>query len=98
MLRLTQWIADYYLCDWAAVLEAVVPAGVRGQAGTRLATLLVGRSARRPSGWRELNLPAKQLEVLKVLAGGQGAADARRVGPGGPLHARRPSPPCGARA
>ncbi len=40
MLRLTRWIADYYLCDWAAVLDAVVPAGVRGAAGTRMATLL----------------------------------------------------------
>ena len=40
MLRLTRWIADYYLCDWAAVLDAVVPAGVRGGAGTRMATLL----------------------------------------------------------
>ena len=29
MLRLTRWIADHYLCDWAAVLDAVVPAGVR---------------------------------------------------------------------
>ena len=27
MLRLTRWIADYYLCDWASVLDAVVPAG-----------------------------------------------------------------------
>jgi primosomal protein N' (replication factor Y) (superfamily II helicase) len=40
MLRLTRWIADYYLCDWAAVLDAVVPVGVRSGAGTRLATLL----------------------------------------------------------
>ena len=40
MLRLTRWIADYYLCDWASVLDAVVPAGVRGGAGTRMATLL----------------------------------------------------------
>jgi primosomal protein N' (replication factor Y) (superfamily II helicase) len=40
MLRLTQWIADYYLCDWATVLDAVVPAGVRGGAGTRMTTLL----------------------------------------------------------
>ena len=35
MLRLTQWMADYYLCPWGQVLEAVVPAGVRGMAGTR---------------------------------------------------------------
>jgi primosomal protein N' (replication factor Y) len=40
MLRLTRWIADYYLCDWAAVLDAVVPAGVRISAGTRMTTLL----------------------------------------------------------
>ncbi len=40
MLRLTRWIADHYLCDWATVLEAVLPAGVRGGAGTRLSTLL----------------------------------------------------------
>ena len=40
MLRLTRWIADYYLCDWAAVLDAVVPAGVRLGAGTRMTTLL----------------------------------------------------------
>ena len=35
MLRLTEWMADYYLCPWGQVLEAVVPAGVRGRAGTR---------------------------------------------------------------
>jgi primosomal protein N' (replication factor Y) len=67
MLRLTRWIADYYLCDWAAVLDAVVPAGVRGGAGTRMATLLSvdGDVEKRLA---ELKLPAKQVEVLKVLA------------------------------
>ncbi len=35
LLRLTRWMADYYLCGWGQVLHAVVPAGVRGQAGTR---------------------------------------------------------------
>ena len=40
MLRLTQWIADYYLCSWGQVLEAVVPAGVRALAGTRNVKLL----------------------------------------------------------
>jgi primosomal protein N' (replication factor Y) len=35
MLRLTRWMAEYYLTPWGQVLEAVVPAGVRGQAGTR---------------------------------------------------------------
>jgi len=67
MLRLTEWIADRYLCDWARVLETVVPAGVRGKAGTRLTTLLsidrekVGRLGKS-------DLPAKQAAVIKVLA------------------------------
>ena len=40
MLRLTEWMADYYLCSWGQVLEAVVPAGVRVQAGTRQTQLV----------------------------------------------------------
>ncbi|MFP6767123.1 MAG: primosomal protein N' [Planctomycetaceae bacterium] len=35
MLDLTRWIADRYLCGWGQVLESVVPAGVKKQAGTR---------------------------------------------------------------
>lgn len=35
LLRLTRWMADYYLCGWGQVLHAVVPAGVRAQAGMR---------------------------------------------------------------
>src|SRR6478609_8811976 len=35
LLRLTRWMADYYLCGWGQVLQAVLPAGVRDQAGTR---------------------------------------------------------------
>jgi len=33
-------MADYYICGWGQVLDSVIPAGVRGQAGTRLVTLL----------------------------------------------------------
>jgi primosomal protein N' (replication factor Y) len=35
LLRLTRWMADYYLCSWGQVLDAVVPAGAKDQAGTR---------------------------------------------------------------
>jgi primosomal protein N' (replication factor Y) (superfamily II helicase) len=35
MLELTRWIADRYLCAWGQVLDSVIPAGVRKQAGTR---------------------------------------------------------------
>jgi len=71
MLRLTEWIADHYLCDWGQVLEAVVPAGVRAQAGTRKVTVLslapdvAGRV-------RELALPTKQAQVVKALAAAEG--------------------------
>src|SRR4051812_27911970 len=34
LLRLTRWMADYYLCAWGQVLNAVVPAGARRQAGS----------------------------------------------------------------
>ncbi len=35
MLELTRWIGERYLCSWGQVLESVVPAGVKKQAGTR---------------------------------------------------------------
>ena len=67
MLELTRWIADYYLCSWAQVLEAVVPAAVRSQAGTRLTTFLsVSREVRERLS--ELHLPSKQAQVLACLA------------------------------
>ena len=47
MLRLTEWMAEYYLCGWGQVLEAVVPAGVRGQAGTRQTQFVSLPNARR---------------------------------------------------
>jgi primosomal protein N' (replication factor Y) len=40
LLRLTRWMADYYLCGWGQVLNAVVPAGAKDRAGTRAATFL----------------------------------------------------------
>jgi primosomal protein N' (replication factor Y) len=40
LMRLTRWMADYYLCGWGQVLNAVVPAGVKDRAGTRAAVFL----------------------------------------------------------
>lgn len=68
MMRLTQWIADHYLCDWATVLEAVVPSGVRAKAGTRPTTLLSLAPNVRDT-LPSLKLPPKQADVLRVLAG-----------------------------
>ncbi|MBN2474365.1 MAG: primosomal protein N' [Pirellulales bacterium] len=67
MLRLTEWIADRYLCDWARVLETVVPAGVRGKAGSRLTTLL-SIAPEKADRWPTMKLPAKQAAVMKALA------------------------------
>lgn len=93
MLRLTRWIADTYLCPWGQVLEAVVPAGVRGQAGTRVATVLSVPDdviARLTS----LELPEKQAAALQALAVSHDpmtpAQLARRVGCTlGPINALR---------
>ncbi len=67
MLRLTTWIAEHYLCGWAQVLEAVLPAGVRGGAGTRMTTLLSidPEAAQRSAAG---DLPDKQAAVMEVLA------------------------------
>jgi primosomal protein N' (replication factor Y) len=40
LLRLTRWLADYYLCGWGQVLEAILPAGVRHAAGVRRAVVV----------------------------------------------------------
>ncbi len=59
MLRLTQWMASYYLCPLGQVLDAVVPAGVRGQAGTREQVFL-RVPTRIAARLTQLKLPAKQ--------------------------------------
>jgi primosomal protein N' (replication factor Y) len=40
LMRLTRWMADYYLCGWGQVLNAVVPAGAKDRSGTRNAIFL----------------------------------------------------------
>ncbi len=67
MLRLTRWMAEYYLCPWSQVLETVLPGGVRAGAGTRMATLLsVDPEVVERLG--EMKLPKKQAAVMRVLA------------------------------
>jgi len=67
MLRLTKWMSTHYLSEWGVTIEAVVPAGVRGQAGTREVTFL----SVPPSVLAKmsvLELPPKQAKALQVLA------------------------------
>ena len=69
MLRLARWMSEYYLCPLGQILQTIVPAGVRGQAGTREMTFLSV-----PDGVKEqlaagtLKLGTKQLDALCVLA------------------------------
>ena len=66
LIALTQWMAEYYLCDWAHAIEAAVPTGVRKQAGTRVVTFLSVTDQTR-SQLDDLKLPPKQREAIQVL-------------------------------
>src|SRR5581483_3754861 len=66
LLRLTRWMADYYLCGWGQVLNAVVPAGAREKAGTRTVSFVEAV----PEGERPAEPPdltKKQAAVLEYL-------------------------------
>ena len=64
MLALTRWIAERYLCSWGQVLECVIPAGVKRQAGTReiVCFELADAANVDPS-----KLPLKQRSVVEAL-------------------------------
>ena len=66
MLELTRWMAERYLCSWGQVLNAVVPAGVKKQAGTREIVSYVA-TERVCARLGELRLSAKQRAVLDAL-------------------------------
>ena len=71
MLELTRWMADYYACSWGQALDAVVPAGVKKHAGTRIGTFLIIPQEIRADLRAEIlkrRLPPKQTAVLEVLA------------------------------
>jgi primosomal protein N' (replication factor Y) len=66
LLRLTRWMADYYLCGWGQVLNAVVPAGARDKAGTRnLSFVEAVPAADLPDPVPEIT--PKQAAVLELL-------------------------------
>jgi primosomal protein N' (replication factor Y) len=67
MLQLTRWMSDYYLSSWGRVLESVVPAGVRSQAGTRMLPMF-SVPTRILARLSELKLPNKQAAILQYLA------------------------------
>ncbi|MDR3183071.1 MAG: primosomal protein N' [Planctomycetaceae bacterium] len=66
MLALTHWIAGYYLCPLGQVLESVLPAGVRTNAGTRLSKVLFV-TEKQPAAENIKPLTAKQQYILETL-------------------------------
>ncbi|MFO0846836.1 MAG: primosomal protein N', partial [Gemmataceae bacterium] len=78
VLRLTRWMADYYLCGWGQVLKAVVPAGARDQAGTAQRTFVEATPEEELSS-PVVSLPAKQLALLKYLREAGRAVEVRQL-------------------
>jgi primosomal protein N' (replication factor Y) len=78
LLRLTRWMADYYLCGWGQVLNAVVPAGAREQAGTRKLSFV---EAVPPEELPETppEVTPKQAAVLEVLRRAKGPLELREL-------------------
>lgn len=69
MLELTRWMGGYYACSWGQALDAVVPAGVKKQAGTRVGTFLViPEETRERLDEVAASLPSKQADALATLA------------------------------
>src|SRR4051812_2585111 len=78
MLRVTRWMAEYYLCPWGQVLEAVVPAGVRRDAGGRDVTFLT-MAPDAAERTKYLKLSAKQTELLRLLAASERPMTAKEL-------------------
>lgn len=70
LLRLANWISQYYLCQLGTVIETIVPPGVRQESGTReilFLSLATGVKEQFPS----LKLSKLQREILETLSQGQ---------------------------
>ena len=66
MLELTRWLAGYYVCSWGQALDAVVPAGVKKQSGTRVGVFLT--IPEEAAKLREtVKLTSKQALALEIL-------------------------------
>ena len=68
MLKLTKWLADYYIARYGQVLEAAVPAGVRSAAGTRKVRFFKLNKPRLEMIQTD-KLPSKQQRIVELLRG-----------------------------
>ncbi len=78
LLRLTRWMADYYLCGWGQVLQAVLPAGVRDRSGLRDSVFVeaIPEHELPETRWE---LTKKQAAVLEKLRKQDGPIEQRRL-------------------
>jgi primosomal protein N' (replication factor Y) len=78
LLRLTRWMADYYLCGWGQVLNAVIPAGARDRAGTK-ATACLEAVPEAEVPQPPAKLSPKQTAALEQLRAADRAMEARQL-------------------
>ncbi|QXD14602.1 primosomal protein N' [Rhodocaloribacter litoris] len=72
MLRLTRWIADYYVCGWGEVIKAALPSGIEVESRWVLV-----RTAASCDGWTGPPAARAVLRYLEVH-GGEASLDALR--------------------
>jgi primosomal protein N' (replication factor Y) len=78
LMRLTRWMADYYLCGWGQVLNTAIPAGAKDRAGTKRTTFIEPvPEAERPNPPPELT--AKQREAWQRLLQINEAVEVRQL-------------------
>ena len=78
LLRLTRWMADYYLCSWGQVLNVVVPAGARDRAGTAKRVFVEAVPEVELTG-EPPALPPKQAAVLAHVRAQGKAVDVKSI-------------------
>lgn len=78
MLRLARWMADYYLCPLGQALEAIVPAGVRHDVGTRDVVFLAA-APDAAARMAEMKLSPKQATVMQHLIASRRSITAKQL-------------------
>jgi primosomal protein N' (replication factor Y) len=78
LMRLTRWMADYYLCGWGQVLNAVLPAGAKERAGTR-AIVLIEAVPEADAPQPPPTLTNKQTDALRELRAAGKAIEMRKL-------------------
>ncbi|MFP4228521.1 MAG: primosomal protein N' [Salinivenus sp.] len=80
LLRLTEWIADYYVCTWGEALKAALPGGITVETEHTLR-----RTDAAAGDWAEHNVARRVLDDLADRSETTLSALRKRVGPAVPL-------------